>query len=240
MLVAAYIESSCSLWEGCRGDVKNFLNGGYQSGSPGRLAFYSYTKLFRVVNGSLYWDWPWGRERIITRHPDYNFKMQFHHVLRFVSGVPDSVFFAGAEIGGLPSNIPVPHFSSSPMGSSSADIPMPWNAPFQFELHRYSTGDHTTISKVPEDNLPHSASADVNNKTIDEAYRASFARRIDKAAFFGSMTDREMIGSHVIARQIVMNIAYEHPEHLIANWTSCFTLTGTLLSFQYNVWVTSE
>ena len=233
MLVAAYIESACELWEGCRKDVHNFLNGRYQSGTPGHLGHYSNTKLFRIINGSLYWDWPWGRERIIMHNPDYNFKQQFHHVLRFVSDVPDSVFFSGAEIGSLPPNVPVPHFSSSPSGSASSDIPMPWNAPFQFESMRYSHNDYSTINTVPEDPMSHNGYVEVNNNTIDEAYRASFAKRLDKAAFFGSMTYTKHLSSHAVARQVIMNIAYDHPEHLVANWTICYSLIGNLLLFLF-------
>ena len=73
----------------------------------------------------------------------------------------------------------------------------------------------------------HSASVGLHNKTIDDAHRASFSKRLDKAAFFGSMSDRGSLDNHVIARQVIMNIAYDHPEHMTANWTTCFQLTGT-------------
>ena len=228
LLTAAFIESNCELWDECRSKVKQFLNGEYSAGRPFRLSSFSSTRLFRVISGALHWDWPWGKERLVEETPsDENYRLLFLHVLRFVSDAPESVFFAGSELHGLPPNLPVPHFSSSPPSSRSSDIPAPWNSPFNFEKDRYFSGNYRTISAVPEDNMRHSTLTGVYNKAIDDAYRAQFAKRVDKAAFFGTMTDKGL-DDHAIARQVIMNIAYDHPEHLIANWSGCFSLTGAL------------
>lgn len=228
MLTAAFIESTCGLWNDCRLKVEDYLAGKYPPHADNRLAGFHSMRLFRVINGALYLDWPWGKERLKQdEFNDYHYRLLFLQVLRFVSDAPDSVFFAGSELYGLPPNLPVPHFSSSPATSSSSDIPAPWNRPFHYEKGRYDAGNYGTVNTVPEDIGPKGSLTGVYNKTIDDAYRAHFSKRLDKAAFFGALQNSASLASHRVARQVIFSIAYDHPEHLVAGWSHCQALTGT-------------
>jgi hypothetical protein len=60
----------------------------------------------------------------------------------------------------------------------------------------------------------------------------TWASRMDKAAFFGSMTDGGL-HSHSIARQVVMNIASDYPDDLEANYSVCFQITGTYYALHF-------
>ena len=57
----------------------------------------------------------------------------------------------------------------------------------------------------------------------------SWNNRIDKGAFFGTIM-KSYFGApqdHVLARQILLDLAIDHPEHLEANFSNCFgELTG--------------
>ena len=224
MLTAASIESDCRLWDDCREKVKDYLAGKYPPTAEHHLVGFYSMRLFRVINGALYWDWPWGKGRLEQeKYNDYHFRLLFLQVLRFVTEAPDSVFFSGSELTGLPPNVPVPHFSTSPRTTESSDIPGPWNRPFLYEKNLYNDEDYLydTVNTVPEDSLRQGSLRGVYNRTIDDAYKVSFDKRLNKAEFFGSLQDSSILSDHVIARQVVFNIAYDHPEHLVASWTDC-------------------
>ena len=224
LLTAAYAESDCLVWNGCRKVVKEFLNGSYpKDASHFFLGGFSNVKMYRVMNGTMYYDWPWGIKRIKLGGYDENFRLLFFHVLNHVTDIPDSIFFSGCETSTMKPNMPVPAFSSSPEGYKSSDMPAPWNAPYQYQLARDSVKLFQSLSaeKVLKEYRPEGITFRRRDRTLFE----SWANRIDKAAFFGSMSDMGLRG-HAIARQVVMNIAIDYPEHVIANWSRCFELTG--------------
>ena len=238
ILVAAYVESKCTLWNDCRNTAKQFLKGDYPlSNIHDKMGGFYASKLFRIINGSYYYDWPWGRHRVDgTRYTD-NGRLVIKHVLKYVSDLKDSVFFYGGEMATLPPGIPVPHFSSSPEGSKSSDIPGLWNAAFIYELRRYEANKYTSVWMEREILLRGNQSIteiiyerNLNNGNMtDMVELKSWSSRIDKGAFFGTMINSYFAAQdHIIARQVVINMAIDHPEHLVANFTSCSgELTGT-------------
>lgn len=224
LLTAAHSESNCGLWNHCRVNVENYLAGKYPPDALNHIlgGFHSL-KMFRVMNGTLYLDWPWGAHRFSVEGTDENYRVLFFHVLDHVSDVPDSVFFAGGEMESFRSNMPVPNFSSSPGGSTSSDIPAPWNAPFLYARSRDRLSKFLPVSlEALPAGYHHGGNMSAHR---DRALYDMWMARIDKAAFFGSLNDKGLSG-HAIGRQVVYNLGTLHPEHLVANWTLCFDLTG--------------
>ena len=228
-LVAAFLESNCRLWIDCYPQVKRMMSGKYSDhlDNTASLSGLSSAVMFRIMNGSLYTDWPWGSHRFKKNHDsenDLNYKFIIREVVGRVSDLPDSVFFAAGEIALLPSNIPMPLFSSSPSGSTSSDIPGMWNQAYQIEVQRYRNGVFNSTVEVSDQRLLDLHTSNSSNAAIPPP--STWTQRKDKAAFFGSMTDDGFIGQHVIARQVVINIALEHPEDVEALYNLCFQLTG--------------
>ena len=226
MMTAAYLEFECELWNGCRKVVMKCLSGYYSDNFnltryTGR---HSQTKLFRIINGSFYYDWPWGIERLddLLDKRSINYKGPINDVLKRVSDLPDSVFFAGGEGSVLPSNIPVPHFSSSPTGTTSSDIPGLWNVPFLYEKERSQRKIYESVTTQHDKKLlrrHHRA----NLASTDTGHvPSSWELRLDKAAFYGSMGTLMGIGDYAAARQVVYDIAADFPQHVDAGYTECY------------------
>ena len=237
-LTAAFMESECELWNGCRAKVVEYMLGKYQRdiGPQRTLGLHSATKMFRVMNGSLYYDWPWGMERFdVKSNPDQNYKIPILDVMRKILDIPDSVFFVGGEGVVLPPNVPVPHICSSPRGRTSSDIPGLWNVPFLMERHRSLNKQYTPIYQEHEDKMIASQNA-VNQSTSESIHGTrsqkdhiiSWEFRIDKAAFFGSLGNPFGVTHPSTARQIVYDMAVDFPEHIDAKYRNCISvLHGT-------------
>ena len=65
----AWLESGCTMWSPeCTGNVSAFERGRYpQAHSDKKFHFgepFVFTRLFRVTKGELYYDWPWGADRL--------------------------------------------------------------------------------------------------------------------------------------------------------------------------------
>eukprot|EP01038_Epipyxis_sp_PR26KG_P013578 gene13578-18221_t len=165
-------------------EVKNM---GWQTNLNGFSAFIMY----RVINGELYYDWPWHEQRILDVRTFLNDKFVplreppglISTVLHSINDMKDVVFFVGGEISTLPYNFPFPLFSNSPP-ISSADIPFPWNEHVADAVKRYSSAHKT--------NPPF---ADL---TYDGEY--SWDNRTSKAAFFSSYSNIR----HILYDQAVM------------------------------------
>ena len=237
MLVSAFLEADCGLWNNCRPIVAKYLNKEYVKNfnSIDGLSGHTLAKMFRIVNGSLYYDWPWGRERFdanIVGDESLNYKISLLEVLSKVSDFSDSVFFTGGELVGLPANVPVPFLSSSPKGSTSSDIPGLWSAAFRNERSRYKNRNFKTVTdEYNEDTLKRTSNSSKSVKSTEPLLRhnnipGTWANRKDKAAFFGTMSDYGL-HSHSIARQVVMNIASDYPDDLEANYSVCYRHAGT-------------
>ena len=125
-LVVAFVETERGSWNECRNnELPRFKRGDILHGG----------KLMRIINGTLYIDWPWGRSRF--DHVDRSHNNLIFFVLSMVSDLPDSVFLLGEETHVLPWLIPFPSFASSP-SIENADMPFPWPRSFisELSLHR--------------------------------------------------------------------------------------------------------
>ena len=140
-LVCTYAETRCTTHEqqSCGQSMAAFKNGDY----PEMLGVYQLrfngfeqVVLMRVKDNELFYDWPWGRDRIIeyrrvgndgsTLLPvtNDNYKLLVD-TLRMVK-VDDSVFMMGAEQPSLPWLLPpFPSFSFAPKLTTS-EMPWPW------------------------------------------------------------------------------------------------------------------
>ena len=222
MMTAAYLETDCTLWNGCRDVVSKCLSGFYPStfNLTRHTGMLSSSKLFRVINGTFYYDWPWGIDRleVLFDLRSINYKGPIHDILKRVSDIPDSVFFAGGEESVLPSNIPVPHFSSSPTGSASSDIPGVWNPPFMYEKKRSQKGFYESVTTQHDKQV---LEEQFNSNVETNRFPSSWDLRLDKAAFFGSMGTTSGLADHAAARQVVYDIAADFPQHVDAGYTKC-------------------
>ena len=279
MLVAAHLESECTLWNGCRDVVQRYLNDGYpRTVIHHKVGGFRASKLFRIMNGTYYYDWPWGRHRIDGSRYNDNGRRIIKFVVNHVNDLKDSAFFYGGEMSSLPPGIPVPHFSSSPEASKSSDIPGAWAAAFEYESKRYELnnyhpvwwerelllrgnitanernnsgksieagsinmnlgmifGSNTTSKSIHCDADDEECISRMKNFATDDKRMTGLKgwnNRIDKGAFFGSVMNSYFTAQdHILARQVIMNLAIDHPEHLVANFTSINNaLTGTRLS----------
>ena len=226
-LACAWLESECKMWSGCGAMVGKFEAGQYPKEHNDKKFLFGepfvYTRLFRVMNGSLYYDWPWGIERPLLQkdmgESDEKDRMENHSrvalgdVVRSISDLPNTLFFVSQETHAFPSNVPFPSFSSSPRATASSDIPLPWKNAYFFERNRAAAGKLHTVS----DDMKSSASGhfDLHN----------WEARIDKAVWVGSLHDHGSVSHHSVARNVVMNLATVHPNHIIANFSNCFMVT---------------
>ena len=241
-LTAAFMESDCQLWHGCRAKVVNYMSGKYPAKiiNSRALGQHSASKMFRVMNGSLYYDWPWGMERFDVKSRDRNYKIPLLDVMKKVTNFPDSVFFVGGEGVILPPNIPVPHICSSPAGRTSSDIPGLWNVPFLMERHRNANKQYLSIYEEHENKMILNQNAvnqkpSIPNKTRGKKSQKaqndniiSWEYRIDKAAFYGSAGNSFGLSHPSLARQIVYDLSIDYPDHIDAKYSSCIAgLHGT-------------
>lgn len=251
MMISVYLETWCQLWAECRLGVMYYVDGYYlPRDDHNKLGGFYEAKLFRITNGTFYYDWPWGRYRINMKSKDGNNRLIIKHVVDHVSDIKDCVFFYGGEFSLLPPGIPVPSFSSAPLGSSSSDIPGLWNAAYLYEVRRYEQKKYLSVWEEKEIKLDYEDKEDFfdrnkrSNDTLNHTYSStkrnnpnlnrnrtlkSWRSRVNKGAFFGSMTDSFVNRhDHLMARQVVMNMAIDHPDVLVANFTSCNSIAGKI------------
>lgn len=257
-LACAWLESDCKMWSGCGAKVKQYEAGQYPKEHADKKFHFGepfvYTRLFRVTNGSLYFDWPWGTERPVLRQDmgesDDNGRMIGHSrvvigdVVRSISDLPDTLFFVSQEVHAFPSNVPFPSFSSSPRATASSDIPSPWTSAYLFERGRTVAGKLLSVSDEVTENQRSSFSGRFHhnegrighksglndhksglNDHKSELHDPSWEARIDKAVWLGSLHDHDTLSHHSIARNVVMNLATIHPDHIVANFSNCFLVS---------------
>lgn len=171
-IICAWAETGCKPWSECRKHVRRYKRSYFFD----PLADSKFTtspfqvKLLRVIDGRLYFDWPWGRDRF-ENIPNFHI---IDVVLKKVSDIGDSAFFMGEEVTYLPWNIPFPAFSNSP-AFSGGEMPWPWIVPFMTELDDYfRDGPHG------DPNYYARKMRKINPK--------SWSRKSDKAIFYGSLT----------------------------------------------------
>ena len=170
-----YAETRCNRYhrQSCEESMTAFKNGDY----PESLGIYQryfndfeQVLLMRVKDNVLYYDWPWGRDRIheyIQAHnngsilqpvTNGNYQLMID-TLRMVH-VDDSVFMMGAEQPSLPWLLPpFPSFSFAPKLTNS-EMPFPWPESYRSEMDIYKqVANYTTFHASAAANTPNSPHA---------------------------------------------------------------------------------
>jgi hypothetical protein len=136
-----------------------------------------YVRLIRIINGSLYYDWPWNRKQFDINAKATaiipNYYTKFYVVMNKLSDIKDSVFFNGVEMPYLPYNFPFAALSESP-SLKTMDIPVPWIKSIEEENDMYRAA---FIDGKGSDVYSRHHSA-----TYDE-----WTKRVNKAAFYGTL-----------------------------------------------------
>lgn len=137
-LMCTWAESQCQPWIECQKISSKFKDGDYEA-NINILHYMSdggqyQIKMFRIMNGKLYMDWPWGMDRFQRPYASVSNSLLF--LTNIIADLPDSVFFMGLERSFLPWNFPFLGFSNSP-SLDSADIPFPWWSPVHHEIETY-------------------------------------------------------------------------------------------------------
>lgn len=210
-LMCSWAESLCvhdGDWRECHKNIDIL-----RSGDPGQVIYNKvrkdgkdniinnpyYIRLIRIMNGSLYYDWPWNRKQFDVDakatpiNPNYYTK--FHVILSKLSDIKDSVFFNGVEMPYLPWNFPFPALSESP-SLHTMDIPVPWIKAIEEENGMYQRAfvDGEGIGVYTNH---HSATFE------------GWLTRINKAAFYGTLMP---------IRGLVYSLAQLNPDLIDAGW----------------------
>ena len=146
--------------------------------------------MIRVINGSLYYDWPWGIQRFES-HSTLHL-LPLHFILHFVSDIQDSVFIHGEETSVLPWDIAFPSFGCSP-SIDSADFPSIWYRSFRDELDLYQRYLNANKDGIFHDEGLHNLYTE----------RLNWTSRTSKAVFYGNMAR---------IRHVLFDISVLHPE----------------------------
>lgn len=161
-----------------------------------------YVVLIRIMNSTIYYDWPWNIEQFDDGKElglIATYFRKFQVVLDKISDLPDSVFFLGREMSYMPYNFPFPGFSESPSLKSN-DIPMPW---IRSILSEYQLYEKVFLrSSKPKFKLYH---------LYHSANFEDWMKRTDKAAFYGSLTS---------IRSIAFSTGVLRPDLVEAGWPS--------------------
>ncbi len=197
LTVMTWLESNCNIGEDCAKKLQSFLKDKtYPKGEHLYTGFYYWVRLFRIMGGKLYLDWPWARDRFKTQF--FGEVEELFFVLERLSDVPDSAFLFGTQQSYLPWRIPFPAFSESPSFKSN-EMPFPWMESFRDALQLYR---HMARAK----NFSEAAQNDYYKGKV-----LPWNQKIAKAGFAASMID---------TRQILFDIAQHRPDLFEASWIS--------------------
>lgn len=137
-LMCVWAETRCEPWSKCQEYLPNFQSGKHpEKLEIQRFDFLQNYRLIRIMNGSIYYDWPYGKDRIDPRF----FAGEMHYALLImiankVSDLPDSTFFFGSERPYLPWNFPFPALSFAPAMTYN-NLPWPWFESYAKEWEVY-------------------------------------------------------------------------------------------------------
>jgi hypothetical protein len=154
-------------------------------------------RLYRVINNTLHYDWPWGIERMDRESHQIELGFGgmglFHTILKYVNDIGDNIFFYGCEHATLPWNIASPFLSYSPAVGYN-HIPFPWKEAHMSEERAYQGAINTA--------------KDPTNLTDEDFHMhipfKSWEDRENKAAFFASLHP---------SRNIFFEFGRLYPEH---------------------------
>jgi hypothetical protein len=164
--------------------------------APGAAGSPYQVRLMRVINGSLYQDWPWGAERfhneLVANGPAFLLMLVLEKIGQSLG---DSAFFLGQEMSAADIRFPFPIFSNSPQ-VHHGDLVIPWNYEIRMELDMYDT---------------HKRNGAAHHRKYAEANTVPWEQKEDKACFFGT--------THSV-RQYALDMAIMRPDLMDAGYTS--------------------
>jgi len=166
--------------------------------------------LFLIKNNKLYYDWPWGINRL-NEHKKKILKLQKDHMLlfsmliRLISNINNVMFFFGGEQPSINSNIILPLFSFAPKLGTN-DMPFPFYEMYDDELKLFND-------------------AYKNNKNFSNEFynkhHIKWEKRITKAAFYVSYDQtRRLIFDQAVLRPDLYDVAYTfvYGIHHMSSW----------------------
>mmetsp|Transcript_22708 Transcript_22708/g.32608 ORF Transcript_22708/g.32608 Transcript_22708/m.32608 type:complete len:350 (+) Transcript_22708:737-1786(+) len=130
----ALLETKCHPWNRCQQLLPDFKQGKFPTTLNGYTGFFYWVKLFRITDGKLYYDWPWGVERFDPGNKAVITLL--YYILDKVADIPDSAFFIGEQQSVSYRNFPFPSISCSP-SFKSPELSLPWPESFKDALENY-------------------------------------------------------------------------------------------------------
>lgn len=140
-LMCAWAETHCEPWDKCHEVAEEFKSGKFPAnfGMNHYDGFQSF-RLLHIMNGSIYYDWPWGIDRIKDVGSWKSFTSESPSIIELllskINDFPDVFFFFGGERPYFPWNFPFPAFANAPSLTHN-NIPWPWLEEFRTELGIY-------------------------------------------------------------------------------------------------------
>ena len=221
---AISIEKEAIRFSMCRNNIMRYKKGEYVDAGMYSVVFgknFVHIKLFgmpillhRIINGRLYYDWPWGIERFNKTCLGQNMfcltdMLKQQHVLDDSIGgdhekrlalinttltrihdLGDSFFFTGGELASIPMTFPVPMLSFS-ASLQKIDIAFPWHESISSEWDLYKTALHgmkTDKASFSDDILYSTGEKTLLNRP------EPWSKREPRAAFFATLLrSRQMV-----------------------------------------------
>lgn len=215
-LLAAWCETRCAPWVHCREIAAKCKNGAYEHNNniiPDQFGLFRDPYLIRIINNTIYYDWPWGIERINKESAAQLNRENMaiiHMVIRTVLDIGDSVFLRGGERYSLPARFPFPCLSDAPAFDSS-DIPLPWfesyDSEFQWYKNTYGTTklENTTLSSSNNNNAA-STSGHTDRRTARTVRGAKTAKQGNKK----SQSSKRKRNSTITSARSKSNVSNMH------------------------------
>ena len=215
---AISIEKEASRFSMCRNNIRRYKKGEYVDAGMDAVIrgknevninhFSLPIVLHRIINGRLYYDWPWGIERFKkTEHVKDKLKLQhvlddsiggdhekrlalINTTLTRIHDLGDSFFFTGGELASIPMTFPVPMLSFS-ASLQKIDIAFPWHESISSEWDLYKTALHgmkTDKASFSDDILYSTGEKTLLNRP------EPWSKREPRAAFFATLLrSRQMV-----------------------------------------------
>lgn len=200
-IICAWAETRCDRWKNCDILMKAMKEGKHHTGLNHVVGSPHQARLMRIMNGKLYYDWPWGLDRF-TKVIEAKYFFHMNMVLQKISNIGDSVFLRGEEMPYMPFNIPFPALSESP-SFKNMDIPEPWKESFFDEYKLYKAAFLTDLGNQSESVYNRHHSKDGKD----------WEKRISKAVFCGTLSTM---------RNFVFDAASLRPDLFDAMWTVAY------------------
>ncbi len=201
-LFCAWIESGCNGWQECSAKVALYKKGEYHKTNyhGGLRVGFQDVIMIRISNGAVYYDWPWGVERLVKTTPGHMSLLEYF--MERVSDFPDCVFFVGGELNWLPYNLAMPVFAPS-CSIKMNEMPWPWFEQFTLErkLHIKATEGKIDFHSI--------------NYSNPMAINKPWNERKSKCAFYGlGVNIRAAFFDQAANRPDLFEGAYTTPLHI--------------------------